>query len=63
MGYKEVKDYLYEKVLAFVKPIQERFNQITDEEIIGIINASTPKANAIAQKKIEDVYKKVGFSL
>ena len=63
MGYKEVKDYLYEKIIEFVKPIQERYNKITDEEIIAIINESTPKAQAIAQKKIEEVYKKVGFSL
>ncbi len=63
MGYKEVKDYLYEKIVEFVKPIQERYNKITDEEIIAIINESTPKAQAIAQAKIEEVYKKVGFIL
>lgn len=63
MGYKEVKDYLYEKVMTFIKPIQDRYNQITDDEIIAIINESTPKANAIAEKKIEEVYKKVGFIL
>lgn len=63
MGYKEVKDFLYEKILEFVKPIQERYNKITDDEIIAIINESTPKAQAIAQQKIEEVYKKVGFIL
>ncbi|MEI6673049.1 MAG: hypothetical protein WCL02_07150 [bacterium] len=63
LSYKEVKDYLYEKIISFVKPIQEKFAQISDQEIIDLIEKNTKKVNELAQKKIEEVYKKVGFSL
>lgn len=63
MGYKEVKDFLYEKLVAFVKPIQERYAELSDADIQKILKESTPKAMAIAEKKIADVYEKVGFIL
>ncbi len=62
-GYGSFKEELAQKITAFLAPIQERYNSITDADIIKMVEESTPKANAIAQAKIEEVYKKVGFIL
>lgn len=63
LSYKDTKEYLYEKIIWFLKPIQEKYAQITDKEIIDLVKENTKKVNELAQKKIEEVYKKVGFSL
>ena len=46
-----------------MKPIQEKYTKISDQEIIDLVQKNTKKVNELAQKKIEEVYKKVGFSL
>ncbi len=63
LSYKEAKDYLYEKIIAFVQPIQKRYSEISDQEIIDIVEKNTKKVNELAQRKIKEIYKKVGFSL
>jgi tryptophanyl-tRNA synthetase len=63
LSYKEAKDYLYEKIIEFLKPIQEKYAKISDQEIIDLLKENTKKVNVLAQKKIEEVYKKIGFSL
>ncbi|MFA5748279.1 MAG: tryptophan--tRNA ligase [Candidatus Absconditabacterales bacterium] len=63
LSYKEVKDYLYEKIIGFVSPIQSKYNQITDEQIINLLAKNAKIVNEIANKKIQEVYKKVGFRL
>lgn len=62
-GYGSFKEELAERIIKFTKPIQERFNQISDDEVRKIINEATPKADAISKAKIDDVYQKVGFIL
>lgn len=62
LSYKVAKEYLFEKMQATLLPIQEKFNQISDEEVIKILNEGSKKANQIAQPKVEEIYKKVGFS-
>jgi len=63
LSYKEVKDYLYEKIIAFLKPIQEKYNQISDQEILDLLERNAKIVNEIANKKVEEVYKKIGFKL
>jgi hypothetical protein len=63
LSYKEAKDYLFEKIMAFLTPIQQRYAQIGDQEIIDLMKKNAVYVNDIAQKKIAEVYKKVGFSL
>lgn len=63
MGYGEAKDYLAEKVLAFTSEIQTIYHNLTDEEVVAIIDRGTQKAYAIATKKIEEINRKVGFIL
>lgn len=63
MGYGEAKEFLTEKLLAFTSEIQKIYHDLTDEEIIAIIDRGTQKAYGIATKKIEEINEKVGFSL
>jgi len=63
LSYKDAKDYLYEKIIAFVQPIQKKYAEISDQEIIDLLKKNTKKVNELASKKIEDVYKKIGFTL
>ncbi len=63
LSYKDVKDYLYEKIIAFVQPIQKKYAEISDKEITDLLKKNAKKVNELAQKKIEEVYKKVGFTL
>ena len=63
LSYKDAKDYLYEKIMAFLKPIQEKYATISDEEIIALLKKNADVVWKIAEKKITEVYKKVGFSL
>lgn len=63
LSYKDAKEYLYQKVIAFVQPIQEKYAEISDQEIIELVKENTKKVNELAKKKIEEIYKKVGFSL
>jgi|GEM_PF-5055686 len=58
-GYGSIKEELHEKIMAFLTPIQERYRQLDDTDIIKIINESTPKAREIAQAKLDEVYKNV----
>ena len=59
MSYKEAKDALFEKIMAFVTPIQEKYNSIGDKEVIKLLAKNADRANAIASVKIADVYKKI----
>lgn len=58
-GYGSLKEELHERIVAFLKPIQERYNELTDEDISSILKKSTPKAAVIAQKKVDEVFQKV----
>lgn len=63
LSYKEVKDYLYEKIITFLKPIQEKYAQISDQEITDLLAKNAKIVNDIASKKVEEVYRKIGFKL
>jgi len=60
-GYREFKEGLMETVVNFLKPFQEKYHSISDEEMIRILEQSAQKLAPLAQKKIEEVKKKVGF--
>lgn len=63
LGYKEVKDMLFEKLTAFLGPIQERFMHISDDEVRAALTVWTEKARIISEQKIKEVKEKVGFIL
>jgi tryptophanyl-tRNA synthetase len=63
LSFKDAKEYLYEKIITFLKPIQEKYTQISDKEILDLLAKNAKIVNGIAEKKIAEVYKKIGFSL
>jgi len=63
LSYKYAKDTLYEKVMQFIQPIQTKFASISDQEVMDLLQKNSIKVNKTANKKIEDIYKKVGFTL
>jgi len=63
LSYKDTKEYLYEKIISFLKPIQEKYAKISDQEIIDLLAKNAKIVNEIAQKKVQEVYQKIGFTL
>lgn len=63
LSFGRAKENLYERVETFLAPIQQRYAEISDEEIITMLARNAQKANDIAQGKIQDVYEKIGFSI
>ena len=61
MSYKFVKDYLYEKVIEFIAPIQAKYADISDEYVDNLLAKNTKIANEIANVKIMQIYKAIGF--
>ncbi len=61
LSYKEVKDYLYTKLLEYLLPFQHHYNDISDEEIVAYLKQWAVVANEIASKKIIEIEKAVGF--
>ncbi len=61
MSYKYVKDYLYEKLILFLEPIQTKFAWISDEYVQNLLAKNAIIANEVANKKIDQVYKAIGF--
>ena len=55
-SFKEMKELLFKKIIEFVKPIQEKYNQLSDEEVIKILEQNESKANQIANQNIQKVY-------
>ena len=63
LSFKEAKDYLFEKIRDTLAPIQKAYSEISNEEIIKLLNRWKEAVSPIAEKKVEEVYKKVGFIL
>lgn len=61
LSYKYAKDYLFEKMKERLTPIQQSFDQISDDEITQLLTTHSAKAQAIASQKLDQVYKKIGF--
>jgi len=45
--------------MAFLTPIQEKYNQISDQEVVDLLAKNAKYVNEIAEKKIQDVYRKI----
>lgn len=61
LGYGAIKEVLYQKVIEFVTPIQERFNTLDDAIIEQMLTTNGQKANELANAKIKQVYTAVGL--
>jgi tryptophanyl-tRNA synthetase len=60
-GYGDFKNELAEIVIAFLTPFQERFNAISDEEVLEILRAGAEKIRPLAKAKLDEVKNKIGF--
>lgn len=45
--------------MAFLNPIQEKYNQISDQEVLDLLAKNAKYINSIADAKIKDVYAKI----
>ena len=62
-GYGQLKDAVGESVIAILKPLQQRFNEIlADKDYLdNIIKTNAERAQAASLKTLRKVQKKVGF--
>lgn len=60
-GYAQLKGDLAEATVEFLRPIQQRVNEITDERLDQILNAGREKAKQIASVTLEDVFQRTGL--
>lgn len=60
-GYGDFKDALAEVIIAALEPIQERYNSLSDQKVLKILAQGAKKANAVAEKTLSEVKKKIGF--
>ena len=62
-GYADFKADLAEVIISFLNPFQERFNSLSDEDVLEVLSDGAKKVRIIAGKKIDEVKQKVGFIL
>jgi alpha-mannosidase len=48
-------------VVKFLTNFQDKYNKISDEEVVMILENGRVKAEAIASKKLEEVKKLIGI--
>ncbi len=63
MGYGDAKKMLLEKVLAYFAPMKERYDELqkNPEKVYAILEEGEKKAKILAQQKMLEVKKLVGF--
>jgi len=61
-GYAQLKGDLAEATIEFLRPIQQRVNEITDEQLDALLERGRAKARTIASATLADVYKRLGIS-
>lgn len=60
-GYADFKAELAEVIIKFLQPLQKRMATLTDEKVLEILQTGADKVRPIAQKKLTEVKKAVGF--
>ncbi len=60
-GYADFKSGLAEVIISFLTPFQQRMKNLTDEKVLEILKNGAEKVRPIAQKKMEEVKKKMGL--
>jgi len=61
-GYAQLKGDLAETTVEFLRPIQQRVTEITDEHLDHILGQGADKAREIAKATLEQVFQKTGLS-
>ena len=60
-GYAQLKGDLAEATVEFLRPIQQRVREITDEQLDQILDQGREKARQIASVTLEQVFQKTGL--
>lgn len=60
-GYAEFKKDLADLVARFLTVFQERYNRISDKEVMGILEKGAKKANELAGEMMREVKNKIGL--
>jgi len=60
-GYGYLKEELAEVIIDFLRPFQEKFDKLDDDDVLKILEKGRKKASQIAEKTIREVKEKVGF--
>ncbi len=59
-GYGDFKKDLAEVVAKFLENFQQKYNQITDAEVVAVLEDGRARASKIAEEKINEVRKIIG---
>jgi tryptophanyl-tRNA synthetase len=62
-GYADLKAGLADALIAFLEPIQKRYEELKGDpdELARLLGKGAEKAQAVASKTLETVYDRVGF--
>jgi len=58
-SFKEMKDLLYNKLINFLEPIQQKYRNLSDEEVIKILEENEEKCRTITNKTMKKVYESI----
>jgi tryptophanyl-tRNA synthetase len=61
-GYAQLKGDLADATLGFLKPIQQRVKEITDEQLDALLDQGREKASRIAHATLQQVFERTGIS-
>ena len=60
-GYADFKSDLAEVIVNFLTPLQEKMAKLSDKKVLEILEEGAKKVRPLAQKKLDEVKKKIGF--
>ncbi len=61
-SYKEFKEVVASAVIDFITPFQEKYKNLRESgKLEEILKSGASKAREISEKKLKEVYKKIGF--
>lgn len=61
-GYAQLKADLAEATIEFLRPIQQRVREITDEQLDQILDHGCEKARQIASPTLDEVFRRTGLA-
>jgi tryptophanyl-tRNA synthetase len=63
IGYKEAKEACIESIERYIKPLRDKYNNITDEEVIKVLDAGKEKISKRIELQMEEVRRAVGLTV
>jgi len=61
MGHKESKDILAENIIKMIKPMREKRESISDEDVMKVLEDGAQKVRVVAGAKLKEVREKAGL--